>query len=91
MIPDKIQVLKCDSYPDCTYIETVRFTFHLGKSDGLMPFSETRQIVELELETGYLPEKIVRKNLGKLLDNFRIHRVERLINAFEYRRFYCKF
>lgn len=91
MIPDKIDVLKCRSYSDCTYVETVRLTFRLGTSDGMEPISETRQIVELDIETGYLPYSTVKKALSELLDNFRIYKVDNLIRAFEYRRFYCSY
>ena len=91
MIPDKIRVLKCVSFPDCTHIETIRLSFRLGKSNGHTSCSGVRQIVELEIETGYLPKQTVRDNLRRMLRNFRIYDIETMLDAFDYRRFYCRY
>lgn len=88
LIPRRIEVLGCRSYADCTYVETVRFIFDIGNGKGSVPMPITKKIVELDIETGYLPDERVKGNLMGLLSRFKIFQLERLIEAFFYRKYY---
>ena len=89
LIPDKIEVINCNSYPDSTYFETVRFSFTFGTNNGSTPYYSTKKIIELEIETGYLSQETVAKELKSLLSQFNILNLDNLIMAFAYRRYYC--
>lgn len=61
LLPDKIEVVDCESYPDCSYIETVRFTFSVCNQKGATPgFHGPKQIVYLKIEAGYIPVERVK-------------------------------
>lgn len=89
LIPDKIEVLKCVSHSDCSYTETVRLSFYVGMQNGLTPIPSTKQIIELDIDTGYLPEEKVERNLRILLSDFKIFQFEKFLEAFKYRRYFC--
>lgn len=92
LLPDKIEVVDCESYPDCSYIETVRFTFSVCNQKGATPgFHGPKQIVYLKIVAGYIPVERVKAELRRLLSRFNIFRVEELIEAFAYRRYYCRY
>lgn len=88
LIPGIIEVLGCRSYADCTYVETVRFTFAIGNEKGATPMPITKMIVELDIETGYIPDERIRENLMSLLSRFKILQLEQLVEAFVYRKYY---
>lgn len=90
LVPDKIEVLGCRQYQDCSYIETVRFTFVIGNARGATPLPLTQKVIELDIETGYLPEERIVGELKRLLFGFKIFQLEQLVKAFTYRRYYCK-
>lgn len=88
----RIKVLSCESFSDCNYIETVLFAFDLCEDKA--PYSinganlDIQFNVEIVISTGYLPEDSVARNLRKLLSGFRIVKIDELINAFAYRKYY---
>lgn len=91
LIPDKIEVLNCVSYPDCSYIETIKFSFYVGSANGSMPGFGPKQIIELDIEAGYIPPERVKEELIRLLSRFKIFKFDELIKAFSYRRYYCRY
>ena len=88
LIPSKIEVLECRSYADCTYVETVRLTFEIGDEKGRVPMPITKRIIELDIETGYIPEDRVKEELMSLLSGLKIFQLKRLTEAFAYRKYY---
>lgn len=91
LIPEKIEVLKCVSHADCSYTETVRLSFYIGTQDGVMPYLSPKQIIELDIETGYLPVETVENELRTLLSDFKIFKFEKFLEAFKYRRYFCNY
>lgn len=91
LIPDKIEVLKCVSHTDCSYTETVRLSFYMGSKDGAMPYLSPKQIIELDIDTGYLPVETVEYELRALLSDFKIFKIEKFLEAFKYRRYFCNY
>lgn len=91
LIPDKIEVLDCETRTDCTYTETVRFSFFIGNERGGFPGPGTRKFIELDIDAGYRRIEEVRSALAYLLSSFKIFQLEKLLDAFEYRRFYCRY
>lgn len=91
LIPNKIRVLDCRSYPDCSYIETVRISFYFGLENGgiIGSCQKVQQIIELYIEAGYISSDRVLAELRRLLSDFPIFNLDRLIEAFEYRQYYC--
>ncbi len=92
LLADKIKVLGCVSYPDCTYIETVQVMFQPCTKDGGIMGGEPdkRIVVKFDIETGYCPFSQVAATLRHGLRYLPIVRIEEFIKAFEYRRYYCK-
>lgn len=92
MMPDKIKVLRCVGYPDCTYIETVQISFYPCDSRGAINGldEEKRIIVTFDIETGYCPFSQVAETMRHGFRHLRIVGLDELIKAFEYRRYYCK-
>lgn len=88
LVPDKIEVLGCRSYADCSYIETVRFTFSIGNERGGVVMPVTKKIIELDIETGYISADRVESDLMWLLSAFKIFELEQLVKAFSYRKYY---
>lgn len=86
---DKIKVLKCKGYPDCSYIETVDLSFKLCDNKGCVSLMNVdyRFHVVLEIDTGYRPDIYIEKDLRKYLKPFNIFELETLIKAFKYREF----
>ena len=92
-----IDVLNCKSYPDCTYIETVKFEFELCDAHGAINGTNlhNRLILKFDIETGYIPIEIVSESLKQVLSkveelkNIKIFRLTEIIEAFKYRRYYC--
>lgn len=88
----RIKVLSCESFSDCNYIETVLFTFNLCEEKA--PYSingadiDIQFNLEVAISTGYLPEHLVAEKLRKLLSRFKIVKINELINAFAYRKYY---
>lgn len=88
LIPWRIEVLECRSYADCSYKETVRFTFVFGNENGATPVPMTKKIVELDIETGYISDDRIRENLITLLSGLKILHLGRVVEAFIYRKYY---
>ena len=95
LIPDKIRVLGCMSFPDCSYIETIRISFYFGLENGgiIGSCSKVRKIIELDIEAGYIPTDRVLDELRRLLSGsgYNIFNLDRLIGAFAYRQYYCPY
>lgn len=91
LIPDKIEVLKCTSHSDCSYTETVRFSFYMGDQNGAMPIQPAKKIIDLDIDTGYIPVDKVEQELSNLLSSFKIFQIEKLLEAFKYRRYFCNY
>ena len=85
---DKIQVLGSKSFPDCTCIETVLFKFYFCTVNGAIPVSDNRFIIETEIETGYRPEESVETDMRRMLSQYPIFDLEKLLAAFKYRDYY---
>lgn len=85
---DKIKVNDCRSYPDSTFIERVLFYFHACDNIGAISVSDNRFLVVMDIETGYLPQESVSAALRQQLSRFPIIRIEEVVQAFRYRRFY---
>lgn len=49
LIPDKIEVLDCVTHTDCTYTETVRFSFFIGNERGASPVQALVSLLNLTL------------------------------------------
>lgn len=87
----RIKVLSCESFSN-DYIETILFTFDLCEEKA--PYSingadlDIQFNVEIAISTGYLPEHLVAEKLRKLLSRFKIVKINELINAFAYRKYY---
>lgn len=90
LIPDKIEVLDCVTHEDCSYTETIKLSFYVGNERGAFPGPGTRKFIELDIDAGYRRTEEVRAALASLLFPFKIFQLERLLDAFEYRRFYCR-
>ena len=89
---DKIKILGCEGHADSSYIETIEMSFNVCSINGLIIGANTdnRFRIVFDIETGYLPEDAIEKQLKKLLESFKIYDIETLLQAFRYRRFYCK-
>lgn len=88
----RIKVLSCESFSDCNYIETVLFTFNLCEEKAPYYINgadiDIQFNLEVEINTGYLPEDSVARNLRKIISPFKIVKINELINAFAYRKYY---
>ena len=89
---DKIKILGCEGHADSSYIETIEMSFNVCSKNGFIIGANTdnRFRIVFDIETGYLPEDAIEKQLKKLLEYFKIYDIETLLQAFRYRRFYCK-
>lgn len=88
----RIKVLSCESFSDCNYIETVLFTFNLCEEKAPYFINgadiDIQFNLEIEINTGYLPEDSAARDLRKILSPFKIVKINELINAFAYRKYY---
>lgn len=89
---DKISVISSESHYDCSYFEKIKLSFsecneHGGINGANM---NSRFVILLEIETGYIPDDIVAKDLKNGLSQYKIRNINELISAFKYRRYYCK-
>lgn len=85
---EKIKILNTRHFPDCTCVETVSFKFCYCDANGAIPVSNNRFIIEADIETGYLPEGAIERDMRQMFLQYPIFNIERLLAAFKYREFY---
>ena len=71
---DKIKILWCEGHADSSYIETIEISFNVCSKNGFIIGANTdnRFRIVFDIETGYLPEDAIEKQLKELLKPFKI-------------------
>lgn len=92
LVINNISVVDSWSYPDCSYKERIKLQFTPCNKDGSINGTDCHSIVEvtLDIATGYIPFETVGRSLKETLSGaFRIVKLDELIKAFKYRKYYC--
>jgi hypothetical protein len=92
LVIKNISVVDSWSYPDCSYKERIKLQFTPCDKDGFINGMDVHSIVEvtLDMDTGYIPHETVGRSLKETLSGaFRIVKLDELIKAFKYRKYYC--
>lgn len=93
LVIKNISVVDSWSYPDCSYMERIKFLFTPCDKRGYICAVDYNNIVEITLDitTGYLPKDEIGQALKETLSRaFNIIKIDELVTAFHYRAFYCK-
>lgn len=92
LILDNISYISSKSCQDCSFYETIKFSFEPCNETGrrFLP-SITRYIVIVEIDSGYYPVVNVLNDLKKGLSKFKILNISGLLEAFKYREYYFNY